>query len=370
MSVERHIAFWVLMLALLAAALYALGQVLFPFAAGPALAYLLNPLANRFQRLGLSRLLASLLILICALLVFVLVLLAIVPVLAHQLAAFIKELPGYMARLQALAQEQGGALGERLGFDVFEKLGIGKQGAGDAAKTDGELLGRAGQIAGTFLGSIWSGGQALLGILSLLVITPVVAFYLLLDWPRMVETIDGWIPLKQRETVRRLAGEIDGAIAGFLRGQALVCVFLGLWYGIGLTLIGLNFGFLIGVIAGLLSFIPFVGSLTALLVSVAVAIVQGWPSLWLLAMALGVIGIGQFIEGNILTPRLIGNSVGLHPVWLMFALIAFGSLFGFTGLIVAVPVAAAIGVLARFGVGQYLQSEFYHGGPGAGGVSK
>jgi len=309
---------------------------------------------------------ASLLILILSLLLFVLVLLAVAPLLFHQLTAFIKELPGYMARLQALAQEQGGALAERLGFDVFERLGIGKQGAGDAAKSAGDLLGRAGQLATAFLGSLWTGGQALMGIASLLVITPVVAFYLLLDWPRMVESIDGWIPVKQRETVRRLAGEIDGAIAGFIRGQALVCVFLGLWYGIGLTLVGLNFGFLIGIIAGLLSFIPFVGSLTALVVSVAVAIVQGWPSLWLLAMALGVIGVGQFIEGNILTPRLIGNSVGLHPVWLMFALIAFGSLFGFTGLIVAVPVAAAIGVLARFGIGQYLNSEFYHGGSGAG----
>lgn len=362
MLIERHLAFWVLMLGLLVGALFLLGNVLFPFAAGMALAYLLDPLATRLEKLGLNRLTASLVILGISLLIFVLFLLAVIPVLAHQFAAFIKELPGYISRLQVLAQEQGGLLADRFGINLLERLGFGKAGgAGEAARSASDIISKAGQIAGSFVGSLWSGGQALLGILSLLVITPVVAFYLLVDWQRMVATVDNWVPVNQRETVRRLAGEMDMAIAGFIRGQALVCLFLGLWYGVGLTLIGLNFGFLIGIIAGFLSFIPFVGSLTALVVSIAVAIVQGWPSLWLLAMALGVIGAGQFIEGNILTPRLVGGSVGLHPVWLMFALIAFGSLFGFTGLIVAVPVAAAIGVLVRFGISRYMDSEFYRG---------
>jgi predicted PurR-regulated permease PerM len=360
MLIERHLVFWTLFLAFLVAALYVLGDVLFPFAAGMALAYLLDPLATRLERYGLSRLMASLVILGLALLVFVLLLLAVIPLLMQQLGAFIKELPGYIGRLQTLAQEQGGLLVERLGFNIFERLGIGKSGAGTQGQAS-ELIAKAGQVAGTFLAGLWSGGQALLGVISLLVVTPVVAFYLLVDWPRMVATVYSWAPVQQRETVRRLAGEMDQAIAGFIRGQTLVCLFLGLWYGIGLTMIGLNFGFLIGIIAGFLSFIPFVGSLAALVVSIAVAIVQDWPSLWLLAMVVVVIGVGQFIEGNILTPRLIGNSVGLHPVWLMFALIAFGSLFGFTGLIVAVPVAAAIGVLARFGVSRYLESEFYQG---------
>ena len=161
--------------------------------------------------------------------------------------------------------------------------------------------------------------------------------------------------------MRRLARRINTAIAGFLRGQSLVCLFLGVWYGVGLSLIGLNFGLLIGISAGVLSFVPYVGSLMALVLSVGVAIVQGWPSWSLVLMALAVVGTGQFLEGNILTPRLVGHSVGLHPVWLMFALLAFGSLFGFTGLIVAVPVAAAIGVLVRFALEQYLASEIYSG---------
>jgi predicted PurR-regulated permease PerM len=359
-QIERHAIFWTSALAVFVGLLWLLSGVLMPFAAGMALAYLLDPLADRFQRWGIGRLTASLLILGLCLLLFIVLLLAVVPLLAHQLGGFIEKLPSYVARLQELARSQGALLTEKLGFDIFEKIGIGT-GSGDSSVAVGDIVAKAGQIAAAFLASIWSGGQALLGIASLLVVTPVVAFYMLVDWDKMLKAIDSWIPLAQRETVRQLASEIDGAIAGFIRGQSLVCLFLGLWYGIGLSLIGLNFGFLIGATAGILSFIPYVGSLTALVVSAAVAIAQGWPSIWLLLMALVVIGIGQFLEGNILTPRLVGKSVGLHPVWLMFALIAFGSLFGFTGLIIAVPVAAAIGVLARFALRRYLESPLYQG---------
>jgi predicted PurR-regulated permease PerM len=200
------------------------------------------------------------------------------------------------------------------------------------------------------------------GVFSLLVVTPVVAFYLLLDWDRMIATLDDLSPRSQRETVRAIARDMNRAVAGFLRGQSLVCLFLGLWYGIGLSLVGLNFGFLIGIGAGLLSFVPYVGSLTALVLSAGIAIVQGWPSWWLFGLSMLVIGIGQFLEGYVLTPRLVGASVGLHPVWLMFALFAFGSLFGFTGLILAVPVAAIIGVLCRFAVSRYVDSPLYHSG--------
>ncbi len=213
------------------------------------------------------------------------------------------------------------------------------------------------------LRSLWSGGQALISLFSLLVVTPVVAFYILLDWKRMIAAIDGWVPLQHREDVRSVARDIDAALAGFVRGQFLVCAFLGLWYGVGLTLVGLNFGFLIGLSGGLLSFIPYVGSLTVLFFSMAVALVQGWPDWTLLALTFAVVGSGQFLEGNILSPNLVGASVGLHPVWIMFALLAFGTLFGFTGLMVAVPVAAACGVMARFMLRKYLVSPLYTGDP-------
>lgn len=362
MQIERHALFWTGALVLSVFLLWLLSGVLMPFAAGLVLAYLLDPLADRLQRLGIGRLTASLLILGLCLLLFIVVLVAVIPMLAHQLGGFIEKLPSYVTRLQELAQSEGGALADRLRA-VLEKIGVGANPSapGESSRNIGDLVGKGGQLLAGFLGSLWTGGQALLGIASLLVITPVVAFYMLVDWDKMLAAVDGWIPLNQKDTVRGLAREIDTAIAGFIRGQSLVCIFLGLWYGIGLSMIGLSFGLIIGVCAGFLSFIPYVGSLTALVLSAAIAIAQGWPSFWLLFMALAVVGVGQFLEGNILTPRLVGQSVGLHPVWLMFALLAFGSLFGFTGLIIAVPVAAAIGVLTRFGLRRYLESPFYQG---------
>jgi len=169
------------------------------------------------------------------------------------------------------------------------------------------------------------------------------------------------VPFRHRPVVQALALDINRAIAGFLRGQSLVCLFLGTWYGVGLTLVGLNFGLLIGISAGVLSFIPYVGSLTALVLACGVAIVQGWPSWHLLILSLVVVGTGQFLEGNVLTPRLVGASVGLHPVWLIFALLAAGNLFGMTGLILAVPIAAALGVLLRFAFATYMASPYYQG---------
>ncbi len=362
MRLEKQLAFWLGALAALIALLWLLSGVLMPFAAGLVLAYLLDPVADRLERWGMNRLLATTLIIGLALLTFIVVILAIVPVLASQMGGFIEKLPGYVSKLQVLATEQGSILANKFGINILEKIGIGKGASGDASKAIGEMIAKGGQWLASIASGLLSGGQALLGIISLLVITPVVAFYMLVDWDKMIKTVDSWVPLDHRETVRDLANQIDTAIAGFIRGQTLVCLFLGLWYGIGLWAIGLNFGFLIGVAAGFLSFIPYVGSLTALVLAVAVAIVQGWPSFFLLFAALAVVGIGQFLEGNFLTPRWVGKSVGLHPVWLMFALIAFGSLFGFTGLIIAVPVAATIGVLLRFAIRQYMSSPLYHGG--------
>lgn len=362
MRLEKQVAFWLGGLAALIALLWLLSGVLMPFAAGLVLAYLLDPVADRLERWGINRIVGTTLIIGLSLLAFIVVIVAIVPVLASQLGGFIEKLPSYITRLQTLATEQGALLANKFGINILEKLGLGQGGSPDASKAIGDVIAKAGQWLGSIASGLLSGGQALIGVISLLVITPVVAFYMLVDWDRMVDTIDSWVPLRQRETVRELARQIDAAIAGFIRGQTMVCLFLGFWYGLGLWLIGLNFGFLIGIAAGLLSFIPYVGSLTALVLSAAVAIVQGWPSFWLLGGAVVVVGVGQFLEGNFLTPRWVGKSVGLHPVWLMFALIAFGSLFGFTGLIVAVPVAATIGVLTRFGLKQYLASPLYHGG--------
>jgi predicted PurR-regulated permease PerM len=211
------------------------------------------------------------------------------------------------------------------------------------------------------LSTLWTKGEALVSVLSLLVVTPVVAFYLLVDWDRVVSSLDSLVPLPRRQTVYELMGEINKALSGYVRGQLLVCGILGVYYAIALTLAGLNFGLLIGVVSGFLTFIPYVGSLTALVVSFAVAVAQFYPDWTRILIVPGVVLVGQFLEGNVLSPKLVGGSVGLHPVWLIFALLACGYFFGFVGLLLAVPLAAAIGVLTRFAIARYRSSAFYTG---------
>ncbi|MGO4388572.1 AI-2E family transporter [Microvirga sp. 2YAF29] len=352
MTIQRQIGFWLAALAVAVLLLFVLRGILLPFVAGFALAYLLDPLADKLQNVGIGRLGASLLILVIFVLVFIITLMILVPFAAQQVGAFVERVPSYVARLQELANEQLKPLLERLGAN----------GALPEMQTSvGNLISQGIAWIATFLQGLWSGGQALIGIFSLLVVTPVVAFYMLVDWDRMVLTIDSWMPVHQRETIRGIARDIDRAIAGFVRGQALVCIILGTFYAVSLTVIGLNFGALIGMTAGLLSFIPYVGSLTGLIISMGVAIVQFWPDWTMIAATLGIFIFGQFVEGNILSPKLVGDSVGLHPVWLMFALLAFGALFGFVGLLLAVPLAAAMGVIARFSLGRYLASPLYSG---------
>jgi predicted PurR-regulated permease PerM len=353
MTIQRQIRFWVATLLVVALLLYVLRDILLPFVAGFALAYLLDPLADRLQRTGIGRLGATLIILVLFVLMFIVALVALVPLVAHQLVAFIERIPSYVARLQELVAQQGGPLIDRLG---------GPDALAEMQRSVGDLVGQGAAWIGGFLRSLWSGGQALLSIFALIVVTPVVAFYLLVDWDRMVATVDNWLPRRHQPTLRAIAADVDRAIAGFIRGQALVCILLGTFYAVGLSLIGLNFGALIGMSAGILSFIPYVGSLTGLILSVGVAIVQFWPDwTWILA-TLAIFVVGQFVEGNILSPKLVGASVGLHPVWLMFALLAFGTLFGFVGLLLAVPLAAAVGVVARHGLRRYMASPLYHGG--------
>ena len=352
MTLQRQIGFWVGSLLVFILFLVVLRDVLLPFIAALALAYLLDPLADRLERMGMNRLAATIVILVVFLLIFVLALVLLAPLLGQQLAGLVARLPGDAAKLQALVLEKGTPWLERFGASELTK---------DAQSSLGNLVGDGMKWVGGLLQSLWSGGTAIVGVFSLLVLTPVIAFYLLVDWDRMVATVDSWLPRDHRDTIRGLLHEMDMAIAGFLRGQALVCVLLGGFYAIGLSVIGVNFGALIGIISGFLSFIPYVGSLTGLVLSVGVAIVQFWPDwTWPLA-TLGVFLAGQFLEGNIFQPKFVGDSIGVHPVWLMFALLAFGSLFGFVGLLLAVPLSAVIGVLCRFALRQYLASNLYRG---------
>jgi predicted PurR-regulated permease PerM len=362
MRLELQIAFWVVILFVIATALWMLGGLMLPFAAALVIGYLLNPVADRLEAIGLNRLGASLVILLLFVLFVAVVLAVVVPILARQFSGFVDNLPSYVTRAEALAATEGSQITTRWGGKLLERLGIGTTfQPADLQSKVGDIVGQALQWSLGVARGLWTGGQALIGIVSLFVVTPVVTFYFLLDWHRMIATVDRWIPLDHRSTVRELFREIDRALAGFLRGQSLVCLLLGLWYGLGLSLVGLNFGLLIGITAGLLSFIPYIGSLTALIGAALVGVVQDWPNWTLPAEAIGIVFLGQFLEANLFSPFLVGGSIGLHPVWVMFSLFCFGRLFGFAGLILAVPISAAMAVLLRFGLRKYLASPIYRG---------
>ena len=347
MNLRVQAAFWLGALIILLLFLWVFSGILLPFIMGMALAYLLDPVADVLERSGMNRFWATIAILILSVLVFTLVGLTVVPLLVTQLAGFLEDLPSYAAQLQALGNRF-------LNTEIGSYLGSREEGSGAE-----QWLSQAASWLATFLSSVWAGGRALLSAVSLVVVTPVVAFYLLYDWDRMLARVDGLLPRQHADTIRELGRDMDKAIAGFIRGQGAVCLILGLFYAVSLSVVGLNFGFLIGSVAGVISFVPYVGSIVGFFLSVGVASVQFWPDwIWILVVA-GIFGVGQFIEGNILQPRLVGSSIGVHPVWLMFALFAFGSLFGFVGVLIAVPVTAGIGVLVRFAVGRYQQSGLY-----------
>jgi predicted PurR-regulated permease PerM len=355
MTLQRQIIFWIASLLALIFALWLLKGILLPFLAGMVLAYFLDPVADALERLGLPRVLATLLILGLSILLLVLAVFLLVPVLIDQIGKFAANLPGIIStlvdRFNAAAPDWVKELLAQSGSNL----------PGNAS----EIAGRAAGWIAALLSSLLSGGVALVNLLSLLVVTPIVAFYLLVDWDRMVARVDSWLPRPHLDTLRGLAREMNDAMAGFIRGQAVVCLLLGLFYAAGLSLAGLNFGLLIGLGAGILSFIPYVGSLIGFVVSIGVALVQFWPDWLHIAGVVAIFAAGQFIEGNFLSPKLVGDRVGLHPVWLMFALFAFGYLFGFVGLLLAVPLAAATGVLTRFALRKYLSSPIYLGTPAA-----
>ena len=354
LTFERQVAFWLAALAVIVLLLWLLSEILLPFVAGAAIAYLLTPVTDRLERLGVNRLAAALSIITLVVMAIVVAILLVAPILGGQLTSFIDNIPGYVTRLQSLLSDPSRPWLQKILGASFS-----------ADKSIGDLVTQGVGWLTAFLKSLWSGGRALVSLFSLVVVMPVVAFYLIYDWHRMIRTADSWIPVQQRETVRHLARDVDAAIAGFVRGQTAVCLILGSFYAVALTLSGLNFGLLIGLISGVITFIPYVGSMTGLILAVGVAVAQFWPQYSSILVVLGIFLVGQFLEGNLLAPKLVGESVGLHPVWLIFALLAFGYLFGFVGLLVAVPLAATIGVLVRFALQRYRESALYTGKPPA-----
>ncbi|MEH6520962.1 AI-2E family transporter [Sulfitobacter sp.] len=326
--------------------LWFMGDVLLPFVLGSALAYFLDPVADRLESMGLSRAMATAVITIVAVLIFVIMALLVIPTLVAQAINLFEIAPDLTKRLSAFFVERFPSLLEE----------------GSTLQSSITSIGTAVQErGGELLNTALSSAAGILNLIMLFVIVPVVAVYMLLDWDRMIAHIDTLLPRDHAHVIRRLAHDIDKTLASFIRGMGTVCLFLGTYYAISLMLVGLQFGLVVGFIAGLVTFIPYLGALIGGALAIGLALFQFWGDWVSIGMVGGIFVIGQVIEGNVLTPKLVGSSVGLHPVWLILALSVFGSLFGFVGMLVAVPVAAALGVVTRFAVEQYQLSLLYRG---------
>lgn len=346
LPVKAQAKYWGIALAVLFVLLWYLGSVMLPFLVGGAVAYFLDPIADRLEALGLSRVAATSVITLGALIAVALIVLAVIPTLIAQTAALINSAPEIAHRLQVF---------------LIEKFPALTDSTSTIRQTLAEIAFAIQAKGATLAQGVLTSALSLLSALVFIVVVPVVAFYMLLDWDHMMARVDQMLPLDHAPVVRRLANEIDTALAAFVRGQMSVCLALGAYYSIGLMAVGLQFGLVVGAIAGAITFIPYIGALFGGVLAVGLALFQFWGDWVSIGIVAGIFAFGQFLEGNILTPRLLGKSVGLHPVWLMFALSVFGSVFGFVGLLVAVPMAAAIGVLARFALGQYQGSLLYVG---------
>jgi len=346
--VSRSFRFWAIALLLFLIFLYLFQGILLPFVAGLAAAYFLDPVTDRLEKVSRSRTVATVLAMFGFYVAICAFFLLFWPLLESQITAFAERLPGYLEEIRETVVPYL--------TGVFAEL---------SPETVGKVKAAAGAEAGkvlTWLGGlaehVWSGGLVLFNLLSLAIITPIVTFYLLRDWDKIVRQVDGWFPRAHAKTIREQFHEIDRTLAGFVRGQAMVCLLLAIFYGVGLTLAGLDFGLIVGIATGLISFVPYFGMLIGFAIGITLALLQfaDWLPVGVVA---SVFLLGQVIEGNFLTPKLVGDRVGLHPVWIIFALMAGGALAGFLGVLLAVPVAAVLGVLARFAIRRYQASAYY-----------
>lgn len=350
LSLQKQMWFWAGALLLLVAALYFFQPILLPFVAGAAVAYLLNPIVCWLEDKGLPRRI-GVLVLLAAFLFFALgMLAAALPILIREISEFSENVPAYMDQLWIWVEPYSLRIEEAINRRSGEDLGALLQ----------EHAGSALNVAESILGGLAAGGQALLGMLSLIIVMPIVAYFFMQEWRSIEQWGTDLLPRDHKNTILELLGEMNTKISGFVRGQLMVAFVLAVVYALALSLMGLKYGFLIGVGAGLLNIIPLVGSTVGMLVAVLVAWVQGGDWVFILSVA-GVFLAGQLIEGNFLTPKLVGKSVGLHPLWVFFALMAGGALGGIVGIMLAVPVAAVVGVLITFALRQYKASPYYKG---------
>ncbi len=348
---DSNFVFWMLLFVLGAIFLYALRSILMPFVLGGILGYLFDPLAIQLQKLKISRTTATLLVFLIVILVAVPTLLFVIGALRAQITSLMEGLPKYMATLNTKTEP------------LFSYV----QTYIPAIETDhvktifSKNVAQSLEFAGKLLQSLFKNGVAVFNLFSLILITPVVTFYMLRDWDLFIKKADNLLPRNSKKNIENIFYQIDLALSGFIRGQLTVCVILGFYYAVALKAVGLELGGLVGFIAGLISFIPYVGSITGFVLSMILAFSTFNDWMHILAVV-AIFIIGQFVEGNFLTPKLVGDKVGLHPLLIMFALLAGGVLLGFLGLMIAVPIAAIIGVVVRTGLKKYKASSLYLNG--------
>jgi predicted PurR-regulated permease PerM len=351
MSVRGQVIFWLCILALFVLSLVLLRSILLPFVLGIAIAYFLNPAANRLQTWGLSRTLSTCALVLgffgAALAIFLL----LAPTILDQMTSLLKRLPAYISALFTYLQP--------FLNKVLELIDGGQ--TQDVQKTLVQAVQSAVGVAGDVVGKVLGGGIALINFIALLAITPLVAFYLLHQWPNLMVTIDGLLPRDHADTLRGIARDIDSVLVGFLHGTAAISLTLAVFYAAALSLVGLNYALTIGLIAGVISFIPYVGAIFGFSASVGVALFQFWPNWWMVVLVLAIFFAGQLVTDYVLTPRIMGDRLRLHPLWVTFGLFAGGALFGFLGVLISVPVTAVVGVLTRFFIQQYKTSGFFLG---------
>jgi len=349
LPVRDQAKYWGIAVAVLVLVLWQLGNVILPFVLGGAIAYCLDPIADRLERMGLNRIASVATITLAASVVFVVMVLAVIPTLIQQTATLIDTAPDLFTRLRDWLATHFPQVMDESSVIRQQLVAIGT-----AIQSKG----------GDLLNGVLTSALSLINLVVLIVVVPVVAFYLLLDWDKMVARIDDLLPLDHAPAIRQIAKDIDRTLASFIRGQGTVCLILGTYYAVALMFAGLNFGLVVGFVAGMISFIPYVGALVGGSLALGLALFQFWGDWWSIGIVGAIFAVGQVMEGNVLTPNLVGGSVGLHPVWLIFALSVFGSLFGFVGMLVAVPLAAMIGVVIRFALSHYKEGRLYLGQSG------
>jgi predicted PurR-regulated permease PerM len=359
-TLRTQVLIWIGLAAITLFLIYTFRGILLPFVVGFLLAYILNPLVNLVERTRLNRGWSAALVVVTVLAIIAGIMTLVVPLVTRQIIDLAFRLPGYVTSLRALANDWIPALNAWFGAERVAQF--------ESSITD--WLNNLPGLTATATLYITQSGLTVISVIAVIVVSAVVAFYLLLDWRAMVKEVDSLLPLEHRGEVRQILDDIDRSMSGVVRGQGSVVLVLAFYYATALSLTGISFGFAIGLITGLISFIPFVGFFTGFILSMIIATVQFWPSWPLVLVVFMVFMVGQFLEGNVLYPKLVGSSIGINPVWLMFSLFAFASLFGFVGLLLAVPLSAIAAVLTRFAVQKYRKSQLYLGQDRGGGIDE